>query len=800
MSGEAIPEPELEIAHILFIDTVGFSKLLIHEQRQLLADLNSLVRGTEMFRKSEAKGSLVRLPTGDGMALVFADDPEAPVRCAMEIERVVRGSSWLPLRMGVHSGPVSRVVDVNDHVNITGAGINTAQRVMNCGDAGHILLSRRAADDLAQYPRWHPFFHDLGECEVKHGVKIPIINFCNGEIGNPELPACLKNELQARLSREASARSNRRRRHIETAGVIVGLAAILIAGFVAFQFGTRRPPPPSRIPSKSIAVLPFENLTDDPKNSNLADGIMDEILTDLSRISDLKVISRTSSMQYKSDTRRNLREIAASLGVAHILEGTIQRVAGQIRVSAQLIDARTDAHIWANHFDRDVSNIFDLESALAETIAAQLKSKLSPEEKASIEQRPTDDLEAHELYVQSKNVLAASVYTRGRENREEALRLLDRALARDPSFLRALCQAVRVHSELYLFGMDHTPARLAKADEMLARAIRLKPDAGETHLASAIRAYCSLDYKRARTELDLALKLLPNESLAWEFRGFLNRRQGHWPEADEDLKQALELDPLNFYYLQQVSQSDEKLRRFDHMADMIRRALAVVPNDPGARIHLAEADFFARADLKPLQKTLDAIIRETPEMAPPVAVNLVHLALCQRDFVAARRAVDLIIAEGSTEESFAFPRGWYAGLVARVQGDKAAATAAFAEARREVAAIVKDQPDYAEALTVLGLIDAGLGNRDNAIAECRRGVDLLPVSRDAINGALAIQYLAIALAWVGDKDESLKELAVVAKIPSDVNYGQLKLHPFWDPLRGDPRFDAIVSSLQPQKP
>ena len=794
MSGDGISEPELEIAHILFIDTVGFSKLLIDEQRKLLADLNSLVRGTDSFRQSEARGSLVRLPTGDGMALVFADDPEAPVRCAMEINQATRGNAGLPLRMGIHSGPVSRVTDVNDRANVTGAGINTAQRVMNCGDAGHILLSKRAAEDLDPYPRWHSFLHELGDCEVKHGVRLPVINFFNAEVGNADLPQCLEQQRLETRQREVARRRMSRRKILLGGGVLLALAA----GYGAFRLGTHQPPPPSTIPTKSIAVLPFENLTNDAQNTNLADGIMDEILTDLSRISDLKVISRTSSMQYRGNVGRNLKEIAASLGVARILEGTIQRVEGKVRISAQLIDAASDAHIWAKHYDMEVSDIFDVEITLAEAIATQLQATLSPEEKASIEQPPTNDLEAHELYVQSKDVLAASVYTRGRENREEALRLLEKALGRDPNFLLALCQCVRVHSELYLLGMDHTPQRLAMADAALAKAIKVKPDAGETKLARAIRAYCSLDYLTARAELNAALERLPNEPTVFEFRGFLNRRQGRWREAEADLNQALSLDPLNFYYLQQVSQSDEKLRRFDHMTEMMRRALALIPRDPGARIHLAEAEFFARGDVQPLQQTLDQIVKEDAQMAPAVAVNLVHLSLCRRDFPAARRALELMPATGGTEESFAFPHAWYAALVARTAGDSAEAKSAFVEARGQVEKILEAQPDYPEALALLGLIDAGLDERERALTEARRAVELLPVSRDAINGALAIQYLAVVCAWVGERKEALDQLEVVAGIPSDVNYGQLKLHPFWDPLRGDPRFERIVDSLRPK--
>ncbi len=798
MTGDGIAEPELEIAHILFIDAVGFSKLLMHEQRQLLEDLNTLVRGTDSFRESEAKGALVRLPTGDGMALVFANDPEAPVRCALEISRATRDKPGLPLRMGIHSGPVSRVVDVNDRSNITGAGINTAQRVMSCGDRGHIILSKRAAEDLTPYPRWHPFMHELGDCEVKHGVRLPVINFYNGEVGNAQLPRILEKERAEQAGRELAQRRAHRRRLIALGATVGGVILAVLAGYGAFKLGTRRPAARLAIAPKSIAVLPFANLTNDPDNTNLADGIMDEILTDLSRISDLKVISRTSSMQYRSATGRNLPELAATLGVAKILEGTIQRVEGRIRVSAQLIDAATDAHIWAQHYDMEVANIFDVESALAEAIAAQLKSKISPEEKVAIEAQSTSDWKAHELFVRAKDKLSASVYTRGKENREQAIQLLEEATSRDPGFMQAFCLLVRAHSELYLLGMDHTPRRLKMADDALQKASALQPDSGETHLAAGVRAYCSLEYRKARQELALAGQRLPNESAVFEFRGFLNRRQSRWAEAADDLKKALELDPLNFYFLQQVSQSDEKLRRFDDMAAMMERALKVVPNDPGARLHLATAPFYAKADVKPLRRTIDQIVAEDPRMASSVAVDAVHLSLCERDFAAADHAVGLIGEDGGTEESFSFPRDWYAGLVARSASQAGEARRAFTRARQEMESIVKEQPDYAEALSVMGLIDAGLGNGEQARIEAERAVELLPVGRDAINGALAIQYLAIVYAWTGAREEAVKELALVAKIPSDVNYGQLKLHPFWDPLRGDPKFEEILASLRPK--
>jgi TolB-like protein/Tfp pilus assembly protein PilF len=799
MPAEVKAEVQLEIAHILFIDTVGYSKLLINEQRTLLEDLNRIVRSTNRFRAAEAAGKLIRLPTGDGMALVFSEDPEAPIECALEINRAARDQSQLPLRMGIHSGPVSRVVDVNDRVNIAGAGINTAQRVMNCGDAGHILLSKRAADDLAQYGHWRPFLHDIGDCEVKHEVKLSLVNLYTEELGNPKMPSLLKRLMEQQATQLTAQRAVFKRRFLIVPTVVVSLLAIGIGVAVVYRKNVHPLPtgPPS-VSDKSIAVLPFENLTDDKQNAYLADGLVDEILTDLAKVADLKVISRTSVMQYRVGSQLNLRQIAADLGVAHVLEGTVQRSGDRVRVSAQLIDARTDMHLWADHYDRDLADVFAIESELAEAIVAQLKSKLSAEEKAAIESRPTADMAAYDLYARAKTLLAASVSTLGRQNRLEAVRLLDEARGRDPKFLLAYCTLVRVHSELYLLGMDHTRARLDQAEAALQAALRLRPDAGETHLASAFLLYCSLDYNRARQELAVAQRALPNEPLVFEIAGYIDRRQGRWEESAYNLGRALELDPRNFYFLQQISQSYEKLRRFDDMRVVMDRALAVVPTDPGARMNRATIDLLARADTKPLRATLDAIIKENPQMGEPLAVDLIALALCERDFAAAERALAALPASGGSEEAFAFPRAWYAGLIARARGDTDGARAAFTFARAEVEKIVEEQSNYPQPVSVLGMIDAALGNKDQAIRESLRAAELLPIGKDAVNGPLMIEHLAITYTWCGEKDRALEQLAIATSIPSTVNYGKLRLYPYWDPLRGDSRFEKIVASLAPK--
>src|SRR5947208_1131123 len=379
MSDQVTKQIELEIAHILFIDTVGYSKLSINEQRALVDELTEVVGNSDQYQKGEAAGSLIKIPTGDGMALVFYTSPEAPAQSAVEISRALEEHPRLQLRMGVHRGPVSGVIDVNGHANLAGAGLNVAQRVMDCGDAGHILISKHVAEDLEEYEHWRPRLHHLGTCEVKHGVRVGVTNLYSDEVGNPQLPKKFQT-LQKHRSRV---------RWAEVAIAFLVLAAVV----AAFIFVLRKPTRSVlSVAEKSIAVLPFENLSEEKANAFFADGVQDEILTDLARVADLKVISRTSVMEYKNTTTRNLREIGEKLGVAHLLEGSVQRVGNKVRVNAQLIDARTDAHLWAQTYDRDLADVFAIQSEIAKTIADQLQAKLSPKEKAAIEQAPTTDL------------------------------------------------------------------------------------------------------------------------------------------------------------------------------------------------------------------------------------------------------------------------------------------------------------------------------------------------------------------------------------------------------------------------
>src|SRR5947208_7863967 len=405
MANEQKTKLRLEIAHVLFIDIVGYSKLLIDEQSEALQELNQIVRKTDAVRGAEATGQLIFLPTGDGMALVFTGSVEEPVECALQISQRLRAQPSLPVRMGIHSGPVHHVADVNQRENIAGAGINIAQRVMDCGDAAHILLSKRVADDLAQYRRWQPYLHDLGDFEVKHGVVVSVVNLYADVVGNPEPPAKLKHGKRLRPPAAASEGGKRSPNLVNL--LIIGfmlftiaVLAIIFAPAILKQTRERRTTTPApaasvapsaaSIPEKSVAVLPFENMSRDPDNAFFTDCVQDQILTALAKLADLKVISRTSVMQYKSGTSRNTREIGQQLGVAHLLEGTVQRAGNKVRVNAQLIDARSDAHEWAENYDRPVDDVFAIQSEIAKAIADQLQAKLSPNEKKAIEQAKVD--------------------------------------------------------------------------------------------------------------------------------------------------------------------------------------------------------------------------------------------------------------------------------------------------------------------------------------------------------------------------------------------------------------------------
>jgi len=760
-------DTHLAIGHVLFLDVVGYSRLLVNEQRDVVQQLNQLVRKTAQFRKSEAGGKLISIPSGDGMALVFFESPEEPVQCALEISRAVQRNPRLRLRMGVHSGPVDQVKDVNNRSNVAGAGINIAQRVMDCGDAGHILISKRVADDLAQDSLWQPLLHEIGDIEVKHGVHVGIVNVYTEEFGNPETPAKISDH-------QTVAAEPLPVRHADTKPAI---------------------------PEKSIAVLPFENLSADPENAFFADGMQDEILTNLAKIADLKVTSRSSVMQYRAPTR-NLRDIANALRVAHILEGNVQRAGNRVRVSAQLIDARADTHLWAESYHRPLDDVFAIQSEIAKAVADQLEAKLSPAEKSAIEQPPTADLVAYDRYLRAKKALSQTSYdARQIEHIRQAIRLLDQAVAHDPNFYLAWCQLARAHDQLHFSGADHTPARVAFAKQALNKALALAPERGEGRLAAAWLAYhFERAYKTALAELAVARRSLPNDSSIPELAGFIARRQGQWEVCIENFERVAELDPQNVWALQQFSQVYQYLRRYAETAHTLNRALAASPDDATSRVARALIDLESRAEPQPARDVIQEVITQDPSAIDAVAEQWFYVGLCRRDATETGRALASITPEGIIPIAILMPRTFCEGVAARALGDTSAAEAAFTSARAEMARLVDEQPDYAEALSVLGMSEAALGNKANALQYSRRAAELFPVTKDAVTGSEILRNLAITYAWSGEKDLAIAQVEELLPIYSPISYGNLRLHPYWDPIRDDPRFERLMEEAKKPVP
>ena len=755
-------DQHLEIAHVLFIDVVGYSKLLVNEQRAVIEQLNQVVRKTPQVRKSDAVGKLIRIPAGDGMALVFFQTPEEPVQCAMEIAKTLKNRPNVLVRMGVHSGPVDQIKDVNDRTNVAGAGINIAQRVMACGDAGHILVSKRVADDLAQDRLWQPLLHDLGEIEVKHGAKLGIVNLYSSELGNSRPPQKFASEIPSSDGKSAREDND------------------------------------ADAPEKSIAVLPFESLSADPNNTFFADAIQDEILTDLSKIADLKVISRTSVMQYKTGVKRNLREIANELGVAHVVEGSVQQAGNRVRVRAQLIDATSDKHLWAERYDRPLDDVFAIQTDIAKAIADQLQAKLSPAEKAAIEQPPTTNLVAYDRYLRAKKLHMVRTFdARERENNRQAIRMLEQAVAHDPMFLLAYCDLACDHAFQYFTGADRTPARLALAEGALTKALALAPDRGESHLAAAWIAYqCHRDYDRALAEVAIARQRLPNDPAVFALPGFIARRRGQFEQSTSNLERACELDPRSLWLLLQTAQTYWLLRRFPDMARLLDRALTVMPGDAATLLARALIDLESTADSQPAYELIQKIVAEDPSAVEALAEQWIYLALCRRDAAEMARALASLSADGIIPFNVRMPLSFCEGLAARARDDSIAAGKAFTRTRVEMEGALREQPDYAEALSILGMIDAALGNIKEALREGRRAAELLPVAKDTMTGAEILRNLAITYAWVGEKDLAIKQLEELLPLYGPISYGQLRLHPWWDPLRDDPRFEKIIEEAK----
>src|SRR5205823_2415645 len=581
--------------------------------------------------------------------------------------------------------------------------------------------------------------------------------------------------------------------------LVAGMGARLFALGTAVGIMTWESEAVHRPLMTGIAVLPFENLSETKESAFFADGIQDGILTKLAKVADLKIISRTSVMQYRG--ARNTQQIGRALNVSHVLEGSVRREAGKIHLNAQLIDTRTDTHVWEEKYDRDLTDVFAIQSEIAEKVADQLEAKVSSVAKAVIEERPTTDLVAYDLYLRAKDFINGIAFsTRAKEDLFQAVQLLDQAVAGDPSFFQAYCQLAEAHDRIYFLGFDHTDARLKLSETAIESIRSLRPESGETHLALAQHLYWAYrDYDRAKEELAAARRTLPSESRIPLLSGYIDRRQGHWDKALEEMKHALELDPRNFSILQQISLTYQAVHRYKEALSTLDSVLAIAPKDVASQVRRTWVEAEWRADSKPMHRMIEKILAEDPSAAPVVANSWLALILRERDPAAAVRALAVLPPGGCYDENIPFPRTWCEGLVARLRGDEPAAHDAFTRARNELEQTLHNQGDYAQGFCALGVIDAALGNKEDAIREGERAVELIPVGKSAIEGPVLIQYLAVIYAWTGDKDRAIERLAEAAKLPgSHVTYGYLRLHPLWDPLRGDPRFEAIVASLAPK--
>jgi len=599
---------------------------------------------------------------------------------------------------------------------------------------------------------------------------------------------------QIKLIEEATPARKRAKNVSFIAG---GVLLVVIAVGLGIWFGYRAPI--GGVAEKSLAVLPFESLSADPEEAVFAVGVQDEIRSDLAKVADLKVISRNSVMQYKPGVNRNLGEIADALKVAHVVEGSVQRDADRIRVRVQLTNAKTGSQLWRKRYDGGIDDVLSIQSEIAQAIADRLGAKLSPAEKASIQEKPTDKRLAYDRYIRAGILLdSTALDARSGELRYEAVRLLQLAVAQDSKFLLAHCRLGFAHQGLYFNGYDHTPERLARATEAVETALRLGPDRGESHLAAGLLYYyCYRDYDRARSELAIARGLLPNEPLVFATLGWIDRRQNRWQDHLVNVNRALELDPRNVFILHQVAGTYQILRRYHQLVATFDRALEVNPNDAIARVARGLAELDSEATVQPAQMAVQQVLANNPGDGARIVDRWFPIALCARDADDVKRALAAMLPEGITwGANVRTPRSFCEGMAARVFGDDETAMNAFATAREEMETVLKKQPDYAEAQSALGMIDAALGRKEDAIREGRRAVELLPVTKDVMTGSELLRNLALIYAWTGEKELALDQIEAALQGPGHITYGQLRLYPWWDAIRDDPRFEKLVEQAR----
>jgi TolB-like protein/Tfp pilus assembly protein PilF len=595
----------------------------------------------------------------------------------------------------------------------------------------------------------------------------------------------------------AAAHKKRAWIYVVIAGAVVSIALFFLGRYSASNATPRQSEAATGIQQKSIAVLPFENLSDDKQNMYFADGVQDQILTNLGKVSDLKVISHTTVRQYKSGAPRNLREIGKQLRVTHILEGSVQRAGDKLRIAAQLIDARTDSQIWAGTYDRKAADLFAIQSELAESIVAQLQAKLSPEQKADIESHPTQDLVAFELYQQAKQIIDSYLIADDvRAALLSALQSLDQAIKRDPDFVSAYSYIARANDLLYFFDLDPTPDRKLLADAAVKAALRLRPESAEAHFAMADFLFrCHRDYDGALRELAIARPGLPNDPAFFILSGYINRRRNNWAQAETDFVDAVSIDPRNPNAYNLLADTYNLQRRHLRAAKVYDDVLAAGERTPIVFYRRASTIFNQTANSTELRDVLS----KNPDMdvGGGQTPYRVMFALIDGNFAEAERVLTASPREGfqDIDYSFYYPKAWFEAMIARAKGDSARMNAALASARTILEQRLAIKPEDARTIAVLAQVDAGLGHKELAIQEAKHAVDLMPLSRDIYDGALVLEGLAQVYTWTNEPDRAIELLQKLVTIPSYLNYARLKLHPMWSPLRGDPRFQKIVASL-----
>src|SRR5438874_1102428 len=796
MSNSAGAGVRLEIGHVLFMDVVGYSKLLLDEQRELVEHLTEIVRNTEQVRAAEAADKLIRLPAGDGMALVFFNSPEAPVQCAIEITKKLKQHPQLKLRMGIHSGPVNEVQDVNGRANVAGAGINIAQRVMDCGDTGHILLSKRVAEDLTQSRQWRPYLHDLGECAVKHSVPISIVNLYTDEIGNAQLPQKVKQWQSEQAAQAADGSPSIFRRK----GLLIAAGALLIAvaTFCVWLY-FKQAEGTSLVPEKTIAVLPFQNFSPDKENAFFADGVQDDILTSLAKIKDLRVISRSSVMKFRDAAAQNLRAVGKTLGVANVLEGSVRREGDRVVVNVQLVDAKSARQIWANRYDRTLADSLGLQGELASEIAEALRATLSTDEQARVTAKPTQNPDAYVFYLRA-NQISRNPDTL-LEDYKTAEQLYMQAIALDPDFALAHARLASTRAQIFHYyePLDSWKSK-ARAEAELA--LRLQPNLAEAHLALGQYDYwIDQDYERALAEFGAAAALSPNDAEIGRLIASIKRRQGKWQESLEEYERVQKTDPQNPNTVRELVFTNTALRRWPEAAHWAMQMRTMAPASLVAKVQSGYVDFWWKGDTGPLKSMLSQVAAGTDPDGSVTSCRW-DVAMIDRNFGEARNVLQKSdLNEISYTPSGTTPKSFLQGLIELAEGKQAEAQKLFELARPSFEKAVEEALSRADRHANLGWSYAFAGRKDEAIRAGRRAVELKPHSKDALDGAIMNCYLALIYARVGEKELAIPLIERLLKTPGAVDsvdysitVNDLKHRWEWDPIRNDPRFQKLVSS------